>query len=269
MKSEYVCKSEADVETVILFENKNSFASIINRDIYKVVGESPNQQVIFHNSLSFTIFLIRVFEFFAKRKITLPDGTFYELSLFTGGKWFANKQMGHINTDRLIKSLDEIQTWGNTVNEIYIWNGSKHINFKLTRRKMIRIASLLSKHHLLSISGVLIELQNSINDGETVTWHEIIEILPVIEEEIKETRLNYLATSLIELLHNYFAELNSITASLYGKDDHEMTKDNCPDGMSEHFWGLHWTTLTFARAYSRDHYEMLKPTTAWYLKQRF
>ena len=83
-------KTAGDLEAVIFHENKQAFTSIINKDLYMVGGDAPDQNILFHNSSCFDLFCIHVFELLAERKIKLIDGK-YEKSLFTGAKWIADK----------------------------------------------------------------------------------------------------------------------------------------------------------------------------------
>lgn len=58
--------SEGDLEVAIFHENQAAFTDIINPDLYTVVGNSPNQHILFHTDSCFNLFLIYISEMFAE-----------------------------------------------------------------------------------------------------------------------------------------------------------------------------------------------------------
>lgn len=45
-----IFQTEGDIEAAILSENNEAFSPIINKDLYFVAGEPPDQNIYFHNS---------------------------------------------------------------------------------------------------------------------------------------------------------------------------------------------------------------------------
>jgi hypothetical protein len=84
-------QTEGDIEAAILYENKEAFSAIINKDLYFVAGEPPHQDICFHNSSCFDLFCVHVFELFAEQCIQPKAGDCRSLSLFTGAKWLADR----------------------------------------------------------------------------------------------------------------------------------------------------------------------------------
>ena len=60
--NEHIFKCEEDLEAVILHENKDAFAAIINKDLYGVAGKPPDQNIYFHSDSCLNLFCIHVFE---------------------------------------------------------------------------------------------------------------------------------------------------------------------------------------------------------------
>jgi hypothetical protein len=83
--NDQIFKCEEDLEAVILGENKDAFAAIINNDLYGVTGTPPDQNVYFHSNSCFDLFCIHVFELLAENTVELP-GKSCRLSLFTGAR---------------------------------------------------------------------------------------------------------------------------------------------------------------------------------------
>lgn len=259
--------SDGDLEVAILHENKEAFASIVNRDLYYVSGKAPDQNVMFQNAASLDLFCIRVFEFLNEKFVQIPSGEI-KLSILSGASWIARKYASKTDMSKLVESIANLTSWLDTSRDIEIWTGNNHLKIPLTRRTMLKYASLMSKHSLLSISGVIRDLEK-LAQTQNVPKSKVIESLSVFAEEIKTRRICYLASQLIELLFDYFVELNEVIVSLHGKPKVHMSEMNFPEGTTDEYTYLHWTTLTFATGYSREHYGSLRPHTPNYMKQRF
>jgi len=258
-----IFRSEGDVEALILFENRCAFAGIINRELYTVCGTAPDQQISF-DSNNLDLFCIRVSEFLSERPVKTSEKVVGSMSIFSGSKWLLGKYQGRVDLTKLNQSISALDSWLNVENDFKVWNGntSKHVIFKLTRKKMLRFAGLISKHNLFNIKDMMADLfRISTSDAAPIELGDIFEIMDTFEEELKVTRINYLSTSLVELLHNYFTDLNEVVNCLYGTSGNQMAVSNCPPDLSDSFWHIHWVTITFARAYNRTHYNSLKPHT--------
>src|SRR5258708_7513750 len=80
------------LSVVVLPGMRAAYAHIASSDLYKVLGEVPNQEVHFHNDACFDLFLIRVAELFAegRNNVTIA-GTNLNFSLFSAVKWLCKE----------------------------------------------------------------------------------------------------------------------------------------------------------------------------------
>jgi len=86
--------SEGDLEIILLSENQNAFTDIINPDLYDVLGDAPDQSIMFHNDSCFDLFFIRVAEIFSEglNNVSL-GGKNYNFSLFSGAQWLCENTL--------------------------------------------------------------------------------------------------------------------------------------------------------------------------------
>ncbi len=61
-------RSHGDLEVLILHEAHEMLADIIGPNLYKILGEAPDQQVQFGNEQLFNLFLIRLVELFVEAR---------------------------------------------------------------------------------------------------------------------------------------------------------------------------------------------------------
>ena len=270
---EPVIKTYGDIEAVILHENKEAFASIINKELYEVVGEPNGQNVIFHNSSSFDFFCIHLFELLANKEIKTQEGA-ETLSVFTGAKWLALRHQTKIDVNGLIKAIEEIEEWLKVKPKFSFWCGdiSKQIKFDLSRRKILRFSQILTKHNLLRINDIIRELFEICNKaGADIKEAEVLYLLEPFIEELKENRLVYHSSYLLEMLHVYFTELNEVAHQLYMRSPtNRMAEMKYPERISSGaFKNLYLSAVRFSANYNKAYYEALRPHTTEYLKMRY
>lgn len=265
-----IFKTDGDIEAAILHENKEAFAAIINKELYKVVGQPDDQNVVFHNSSCFDLFCIHVFELLAEKKMKTASGE-QTLSVFTGSKWLAQKYKDQIDVNGLVKAIEELDIWLNVKSLFSFWCGdiSKQIEFELSRRKILRFAQIFTKHNLLRIDSIIRELFEICNKaGCAIQELEVLHLLEPFLEELKENRIAYHSSYLIEMLHVYFTELNKVAYQLYIRSPtNRRSEMKYPDGISsDTFKDFYFSAVRFSASYNKAHYESLRPHTTEYLK---
>lgn len=268
---EHIFKCEEDLEAVVLHENKDAFAAIVNKELYGVAGKPPNQNIYFHNHSCFDLFCIHIFEFFAENKIKLP-GRECSLSVFTGARWLVERHKEVWDISEFVEAYDQLDSWLKEKPKFSFWCGdiSKQIEFNLSRRRVLRFAQLLSKHNLFRLTGLMKELFEICNKtGHDIKESEVLHLLDPLTEELKTNRIIYHSSYLVEMLHNYFTALNNLLI-LFHTPSPKISDWKYLERMSSGaFKDLFYWSISFATGYNKGHYGSLKPATNRYLKERF
>lgn len=268
---DHLFKCEEDLEAVILHENKDAFAAIINKDLYLVAGKPPDQNIYFHTHSCFDLFCIHVFELLAENTVELPSGKL-QLSVFSGARWLVERHKDAWDSAEFIEAYERLDAWLQEKPIFSFWCGdiSKQIEFNLSRRKVLRFAQLLSKHNLFRLTGVLDELLEICNKaGNEIKEHEILHLLDPFTEELKTNRIVYHSTYLVEMLHDYFTALNDFIILFHTPSPRLSDWKYLEYMSSDTFKDLFYWSIGFATGYSRSHYESLRPTTNRHLKGHF
>jgi hypothetical protein len=267
----HLFKCEEDLEAVILHENKDAFAAIINKELYLVAGKPPEQNIFFHSQSCFDLFCIHAFELLSENTIELPSRSL-KLSAFSGAKWLVDRHTFAWDSAKFIDAYERLDAWLKEKPKFSFWCGdiSKQIEFKLSRRKALRFAQLLSKHNLFRLTGLLDELLDICNRaGNDVKEHEILHVLDPFAEELKTNRIVYHSSYLVEMLHDYFTALNQFIV-LFNTPSPNLNDWKYLQYMSsETFKYLFYLSINFASGYNRIHYNSLRPSTTCHLKGQF
>lgn len=268
---EHLFKCEEDLEAVILHENKDAFAAIVNKDLYGVAGKPPDQHIYFHSHSCFDLFCIHIFEFFAENKIKLP-GKECSLSVFTGSRWLVERHKEAWDISEFVDAYDQLDTWLKEKPKFSFWCGdiSKQIEFNLSRRRVLRFAQLLSKHNIFRLTGLMKELYEICKkSGHDVKESEVLHLLDPFAEEIKTNRVIYHSSYIVEMLHDYFTAFNNFIILFHTPSPRISDWKYLERMSSGAFKDLFYWSISFATDYNKSHYNSLKPATNKYLKERF
>jgi hypothetical protein len=263
-------RCEEDLEAVILHENKDAFAAIINKDLYGVAGKPPNQNIYFHSAVCFDLFCIRIFEVLAETTISLR-GQQHSFSLFTGARWLVERHKDAWDVSEFVEAYDQLNSWLEAKRKVSFWCGylSKQIEFDLSRRNVLRFIQLLSKHNLFRLTRLIKELYELCNkSGSVIKESDVLHLLEPLTEELKTNRLAYHSSYLVEMFHKYFTALNDFVI-LFHNPSPKISDWNYLERMSsETFRDLFFSAIRFASGYNKSHYASLKPATTKHLKAR-
>ncbi len=268
---EHLFKCEEDLEAVILHENKDAFAAIVNKDLYGVAGKPPDQHIYFHSHSCFDLFCIHIFEFFAENKIKLP-GKECSLSVFTGSRWLVERHKEAWDISEFVDAYDQLDTWLKEKPKFSFWCGdiSKQIEFNLSRRRVLRFAQLLSKHNIFRLTGLMKELfEICKKSGHDIKESEVLHLLDPFAEELKTNRIIYHSSYLVEMLHDYFTAFNNFIILFHTPSPRISDWKYLERMSSGAFKDLFYWSISFATDYNKSHYNSLKPATNKYLKERF
>lgn len=279
--------TEGDLEVAILSESLEAFYGIINHDLYKVYGNPPNQNIMFHNSSCFDLFLIRLQEVFAESSwpVTVINGKRKNLSLLSATIWFTERYPEESEVARLTLGANTLHNWLNEVRPFEFWDGKQNITFQLTRKDVISIGANLSKHNLLRLSSVLEKIYDRCKNDAGMVDLKKSDVIHIIDPFLQElqSRLLYHSTYLVEILFDYFAAINRVV--IKRKIEYTVVKtEKCklnvgdiitmadlkyPEGLTSwDFEDLYSSTLIF-RSFDEERFRCLRPVTSKSLKLRY
>ena len=265
--------SDGDLEIAILHENQVAFADIINPDLYAVLGESPEQNILFHNDACFDLFLVHVAEVFAEgTNNVVLDGRNYNFSLFGGALWLCEKYEEETRRAGLTSAYERLNMWLSQIVSFTFWCGGLNTQFELnmSRRDLLGFASNLSKHNILRLNALLNRLQRLCErSGFTVSEADLLSIMEPFVDELR-SRLMYHSSYLTEMLYDYFAAINKlITDRFDSMGTNDVSQMRLPDGVtSDSYRDLYGSTLVFRR-YDEGRFNRFKPITSPSLKIRY
>lgn len=268
----FTFNSEGDLEVAVLSENLDAFYGIINPDLYEVLGESPDQEVKFHNHWHFDFFLIRIQEVFTEgSRVAVIDGKSKNLSLLDSAIWFCKQHPKESENAGLTLAANKLQDWLSEKKPFDFWTGEYQLQFQLTRKELIKYGANLCKHNLLRLSWTLQQIKHHCEDAgiKGLKGSDIVGIVKPFLEELR-SRLAYHASYLIEMLFDYFAAINRIVIK---RKREWKTNDSrtieYPKGITS--WSLedlYSSTLVF-KSFNESAFKAYRPTTTRWLKLRY
>lgn len=252
---QYKVQTEGDLEVLVIHENFDLLSVTISPDLYKVLGNNPNQNILFHNDSCFDLFLIHINELFSEGiENVVIDGKNHNLSLFDGSKWLCSKHECESKISGFLESVETIETWLNRVTPFRFWCSGidKEIIIKLSYKNLISFGGNFSKHSLLRLSSILSKLRRlcerydfQINDSE------ILYVKESFEEELRN-RLLYHASYIAEIVGKYFYSLHQLIYNRYKQNPTNDTRKMFhPEGVSSTTYkDIYGTVIAFFSAYS-------------------
>lgn len=265
--------SEGDLEIAILHENQGAFTAILNPELYEVVGEVPEQSILFHNDSCFDLFLIHTAELFAEgtNNVCL-NGKNQNFSLFGGALWLCGRYEDETLGTGLISACNVLSSWLEKRVPFSFWCSELDTHFELdmSRIDLLSFAGNLSKHNILRLNVLLSKLQRLCErNGFVVGEQDLPGVLEPFVAELK-SRLVYHSSFLIEMLYDYFAAINRMVTNRFNlTGTNDVRKMKHPAGVSsDSYRDLYGDTLVFRR-YDEARFSKFKPTTTKYLKMRY
>jgi hypothetical protein len=270
---DFVFESEGELEVAILHENHNALATIIHPDLYKVVGDSPDQNIVFHNNPCFELFLVRVIEIFAagSKNATINKKN-YNHSLFSGAQWLCEQHEKETKSVGLNEICEEINDWIESKKYFSFWCGElgTQFEFELTRLQLIYFGGNIFKHNLFRLNIIMKKLLNLCKkNGYNISTDELVSVIEPFSEELS-SRLKYHSTYLAEILGKYFQAINQFIINRFNiKKTNKDSEMNFPDGVvSNAYKNLYGSTIVFHR-YEEERIKNFTPTTSESLKKRY
>jgi hypothetical protein len=265
--------SEGDLEIIILYENQEAFTDILNPNLYAVLGEVPEQNIVFHNDSCFDLFVVHTSELFAEGSNNVRlNGKTQNFSLFGGALWLCERYEDEARRAGLTSACDALNSWLEKRVPFAFWCSNLHTQFELemSRKELLSFAGNLSKHNILRLNILLSRLQRLFErNGSLVEEQDLIGVLEPFVAELK-SRLLYHSSFLVEMLYDYFAAINRFIINRFDiMKTNDVRKMKLPDTVSsDSYRNLYGDTLVFRR-YDEARFSKFKPTTTEYLKMRY
>lgn len=266
-------ESEGDLEIATLYENQEAYTDILNPDLYVVLGEVPEQNILFHNDSCFDLFLIHASELFAEGSNNIRlNGKNQNFSLFGAVLWLCERYEDEARSVGLTSACDALNSWLEKRVPFSFWCGDLDTQFELdlSRKELLSFAGNLSKHNILRLNTLLSKLQRLCEkNGSSVAEQDLVGILEPFVVELK-SRLLYHSSFLVEMLYDYFAAVNRLVVERFNvTKTNDVRKMRHPNGVSsDSYRNLYGSTLVFRR-YDEARFSKFKPTTSEYLKLRY
>ncbi|MHB9134773.1 MAG: hypothetical protein ACYDBB_27200 [Armatimonadota bacterium] len=266
-------RSAGDLEVVVLHESHGLLATIINPDLYLIVGEAPDQNVLFHTSVTFDLFLILLVEMFAEGSQSAYVGQQYQnWSLLKGLRWFCDTYQHEAASSGLASAVTNIEAWVDKEVPLRFWCSEldETIEFPLSNKELISFGANTAKHHLLRLSALVGKLEASCEKaGYNFPPQDYFAVLTAMIEEVRN-RLLYHSSHIVELLGQVFYSLNGVIRARYGANPtNDVRNMTMPPGISSDvFKNMYGSVLVFLQyddSRIRDH----TPVTSQYFKTQY
>jgi len=153
MEQSVLIKTEGDFEVFFFHETLGLLADIMNSDLYNVIGEPPNQNILFHTDKSFDLFLILLVELFSegKRSVTI-QGQIGDISLFSAIRWFCDKYPSKSHSAGLVSSYAVLKSWLDAKPVVtFEYKDWCDIKIRLGRTDLIYFGANMTKHHIFRL----------------------------------------------------------------------------------------------------------------------
>jgi len=268
-----------EFEALILYEAHCYLAEMIHVDFYEVHGTKPHQRAVFHNTLVYDLFIIKMVELISPSSITI-SGERKNFSIMDGMGWLCFKQYPKLRTlNKLRTSYTVFNKWLNEEIEISFWCAllKRKLTIKVERNKIINWSANITKHTPFRL-GLVLERMSKIYKKNNIHLNEL-EVLATkddLYQKIRDDVLAYHESYIVEMLGNVFYGLN-----LYVKyRSKQRKKIYLPIGLIAHnvkypkslkndfYKELYSTTLAF-KCYDDERILSYIPSTTKYLKMRY
>lgn len=247
-----VIHSEGDLEVVVLHETHSTLSKIVGPDLYKIGGIAPEQSIQFHNRPSFNLFLIYLIELIAEgQQSAFIDEKFKNLSLISGIRKICDIHREECERHALSNALSKLEEWVEKEVVIKFWcpEVDKEIEFSIENKSLISFGANTTKHNLLRLSKLISKLERLCgNAGYEFSPQELSAVLSAMSEEVN-SRLQYHASHLVEMLGDIFFSLNSLIKERFELNPtNRVNEMTMPKGItSEIFKDMYGTVMVFKR----------------------
>lgn len=226
--------NKMEQEVIYLLAVVDLITSMVNREMFDVLGDGSHQNILFRTMTHHRFFAIALVDFLSKtdgnRGAPVEPKAFLRAvrDISTQPNFDVNGSVGNLKL-----AAESFASWLDTEIEVDAWLPSidKQVVLRLTRRSLHCIAGNLSKHNFLRSIGIAMELKEILaKAGAPVEMHDVILVQEDIYQHFHDDVGLYHSSAIAEFLNNIL-------------------------------WGIHNYLLPeFRRSYARDQTESYRYT---------
>lgn len=219
-------KNNIEHEVIYLLAVVDLIRSMVNREMFEVLGSSSHQNILFRTMTHHRFFAIALVDFLSKTDG--KSGAPVESKAFLRAVRDISIQPNfdvNGSVDNLKLAAESFASWLDTEIEVDAWLPSidKQVVLRLTRRSLHCIAGNLSKHNFLRSIGIAIELKELLAKADApVEMHDVILVQNDIYEHFHNDVGLYHSSTIAEFLNNI---LWGIQTYLLPEFRHSYTRD--------------------------------------------
>lgn len=219
-------------EVIYLKASVDILDSIINRELFELLGNDPHSEIRFCRSTDQKYFYIMLLEFFIKTDPLMSGKQISCLDLLQKTKEDPNFNVGD-SVSHLASATELFASWLNKIaiiEDVWLPNTSIQVDLKLKRSDVLKICGNISKHSFARLTntakkiGRILE-KNSID----ISGHDPLSFLSDFYDRFHDDVLNYHASNIAEMLNNIRWGIHEYLLPEFNKSYRKDQND--PDGL--------------------------------------
>jgi hypothetical protein len=196
--------NSVETEVVLLKAVQELVETMVNFNLFQILGQDPDSQIAFHSSTHQRFFNIILVDFLSATDKQAPVrrttylGGLREIAArpsFDAGNYVALLETATTEFVSWLEQKVEIATWFPSINI--------HACLKVSRLDFLKMCGNISKHNFLKAIGVATDLQELLsNSGVSATMEQALLALADFHERFHADILNYHTSTIAEFLNN-------------------------------------------------------------------
>jgi hypothetical protein len=204
--------SAGDFEAALLHESQEALCRLVGPTLYTLLHSDDCDQVQFHTSQAFDLFLIQLLEVVTDRPVPTTVASYRDMSFLPALEWLCARHQKECGSVKLTPAVQALRAWLDKEIGFGFWCSGVDLNLTLRvpRQRLIDLGGNLAKHSLLRIEKLLEKLDRDCKAvGHIFSTPELGEILMTMEEPLRD-RLNAYGTYVIEMIGAVLVALNEL-----------------------------------------------------------
>jgi hypothetical protein len=196
--------NNVEEEVILLKAVWDLIDSIVNFDVFALLGDDPNSQIMFHRSSDQKYFNIVLTDLLSR---TDKKATIKQTSYLGGLRTICSAPAFDVagSSQALRAATDAFTKWLEQEVEVDIWMPSinEQVKLRLTRVTFLKMCGDLTKHNFLRAIGVAEELRDIlVKSGVHVSVDDTIPAFEDFYARFHDDILNYHSSTIAEFLNN-------------------------------------------------------------------
>lgn len=249
--------NDIEEEAILLKAVTELVDSMVNRQLFELLGSDPDCNVLFHTNLHQKFFNIVLADFLSKtdKKASVRSTSYLgALKAITDAPHLSSSDSAELLKSSTTAFID----WLNQEVEVDAWMPSidRQVKLKLSRLSFLKMCGHISKHNFLRSLGVAEELQETLaKAGVLVTRDDALSALTDFYDRFHNDILNYHASTITEFLNDirwgiyHYLQPEFQRSIVWESKDPPMYRYTLPTGISENFAkGCYWELMNDVRS---------------------